>query len=80
MSTSDPDKDRGGGCPPFRESSSTPPPTPDQISLSYAKAMGGASGGTNQLKKYAEIVALQKTQRNVLEVKIKKNPKVEQGG
>ena len=45
---------------------------PDQSTPSYAKAVGGAAGGSKHLKKYAEIIAQQKSQRNVLEVKIKK--------
>ena len=73
---SEPDQYRGGGPPTIV----TPEPSqalPDQITLTYAKALGGGSGGTTQLKKYAEIVAMQKCQRNVLEIKIKKNQKLD---
>ena len=53
----------------------TPPPTshPDQSSLTYAAALGGAAGGSNIIRKYEEIIAQQKTKRNVLEIKIRKN-------
>ena len=72
-------QDRGGGdtdpSNPLPESSSPTSSNPDQISLTYAKAVGGAAGGSSHLKKYAEIIATQKSQRNVLEVKIRKtNP------
>ena len=47
----------------------------NQNSLTYAKALGGSSGDSPHLRKYAEIIATQKSQRNVLEMKIKKtNP------
>ena len=67
---SDPHQERGG--PPPDALASSLSSSPDQISLSYAKAAGGAPGGTSHLQKYAEIIAKQKSQRNVLEVKIKK--------
>ena len=40
--------------------------------MTYALALGGAAGGSNILRKYEEIIAQQKTQRNVLQIKIKK--------
>ena len=52
-----------------------PPPgtsNPDQPTLTYAAALGGVSGGKSNLLKYEEIIVQQKTQRNVLEMKIKK--------
>ena len=53
----------------------TPPSSSNQNSLTYAKALGGQSGDSSHLRKYAEIIATQKTQRNVLESKMKKtNP------
>ena len=73
---SDPDQYRGGG-PPAIERTEQSTSSPDQKSLTYAKALGGASGGTSHLKKYAEIIAMQKSQRNVLEIKIKKNQKLD---
>ena len=73
---SDPDQYRGGG-PPAIERTEQSTSSPDQKSLTYAKALGGASGGTSHLKKYAEIIAMQKSQRNVLEIKIRKNQKLD---
>ena len=65
---SDPDiLDSGGGQNP----PGVPTPTPQQ-SLTYAKALGGVAGGPSTILKYAEIISNQKSQRNVLEVKIKK--------
>ena len=46
--------------------------SPDQLSPTYAKAVGGGAGGQSHLMKYAEIIAQQKSQRNVLEVKLRK--------
>ena len=43
----------------------------DQNSLTYAKAVGGAVEN-EYLKKYSEIIASQKRERNVLEIKLKK--------
>jgi hypothetical protein len=55
------------------QQSSSSLPASHQPSSTYAKALGGtASGTTSNLMKYAEIVAQQKSQRNVLEMKIKK--------
>ena len=48
------------------------PPSPSQ-SLTYAKALEGNARGTSNLLKFAEIVAQQRVERNVLEVKIKRN-------
>ena len=66
--------DTGGGGPgPPTLTVSSPPPSPkNQSSPTYAKALGGAAGGSANLMKYAEIVAKQKAQRNVLELKFKK--------
>ena len=50
----------------------TAPSPSSQASLTYAKALGGGSGGSAHLMKYAEIIAQQKTNRNVLEMKVKK--------
>ena len=65
-------QDPGGGVPPPGHPPPSSSPTPDQLSPTYAKAVGGATGSPSQLKKYAEIIAHQKSQRNVLEVKIRK--------
>ena len=67
---SDPNPNTGAG--PGPPDLSVSPPSPQQPSLTYAKALGGAAGVNSNLMKYAEIVAQQKAQRNVLEVKINK--------
>ena len=71
MSGPHPDEGGGGGPGP-PNNKDHPTPTPDQISLTFAQAVGGAAGGPSQMKKYAEIIAMQKTHRYVLELKIKK--------
>ena len=60
---SDPQQDKGTGHHQSEE-------TTVNMRLTYGKALGGASGGA--MRYYAEIIALQKTQRNVLELKIKR--------
>ena len=71
MPTTFPD-DPGGGGLDTPNLTVSPPHNHPQQSLTYAKALGGESAGSSNLKKFAEIVAQQKEQRNVLEVKIKK--------
>ena len=64
--------DHGGGGTRPPDLTTSPPSPHHQTSLTYAKALGGTSGGSNNLMKYAEIVAKQRAERNVLEVKMKK--------
>ena len=64
--------DPGGGSLDTPNLTVSSPSNHPQSSLTYAKALGGVSAGSSNLKKYAEIVAQQRDQRNVLEVKIKK--------
>ena len=70
----------GGGPNQLQSNSSTSSTTAasnHQESLTYAKALGGATGGSPNLRKYAEIVAQQKADRNVLELKLKKITKID---
>ena len=70
---SDPHLDSGGGGTQVPPDHHQVHQSPDQMSLSYAMAAGGATGGSsNNLRKYAEIIEAQKSDRNVLEVKIKR--------
>ena len=61
----------GGGPGPPNLQISSPTPSPDQVSLTFAEAAGGVLGGTSHLKKYSEIIAQQKIQRNVIELKLR---------
>ena len=63
----------GDGPPnPIEKQNPTSTVKPDQKTLTFAEALGGASGGSQSLRKYAEIIALQKKERNVLELKLRK--------
>ena len=72
---SDPHLADSGGGPQAPQVHITSPSSSTQSTLTYAKALGGQPGDSSHLRKYAEIIATQKTQRNVLELKMKKlNP------
>ena len=62
----------GGGTPPRSDISTTTSSLHHQQPLTYAKALGGANGGAPNVRKYAEIIAQQKAERNFLELRIKK--------
>ena len=63
--------DKGGTKSPSMERIQTEKHASNQNSLTYAKAAGGISDNEH-VKKYSEIIAQQKINRNVLEIRLKK--------
>ena len=59
---------------PFQHQLPPTTPAPDQKATTKARALGGASEGTSNMRTFEQIIEDEKANRNILEIHLSKNP------